>query len=59
MKSWEDSPGPKVPVPLWWLEYNLQHLVDRNEFSIREGAKQIRRQLELFKNRQRRRDRFS
>ena len=52
MKSWEDAPGPKVPVPLWWLEYHAEHIRASNEMMLREAAREIRRQLELFQKKQ-------
>lgn len=49
MKSWANEKVPTIPVPIWWLEYLADHVDEHNEFMLRESAREIRRQLKVFK----------
>ncbi len=51
MNLWQDAPGEKLTIPIWWLESHIDRLNEHENLSLRLNAQEIRAQIDAAKKR--------
>ena len=54
MNLWQDAPGEKLTIPVWWLESLIDRLNEQKTLSLRLSAQEIQAQIDAARKRDQR-----